>query len=70
MVPERITIDEMRRLQESGEQVVIADVRTDRTWNQDQVMAQGAVRLPPDDAVRQARQLGLHHHGTVVLYCT
>jgi NhaP-type Na+/H+ or K+/H+ antiporter len=70
MVPERITIDEMRRLQESGEQVVIADVRTDRTWNPDQVMAKGAVRLPPDDAVRRARQLGLDHHGTVVLYCT
>jgi hypothetical protein len=68
-VPERITLDEMRQLQASGEPVIIADVRTDRTWNSDQVKAQGAVRLPPDDAVRQARQLGLDHHGTVVLYC-
>jgi NhaP-type Na+/H+ or K+/H+ antiporter len=69
-VRERITIEEMRQLQKSGEQVIIADVRTDRTWNADHVKAQGAVRLPPDDAVRQARQLGLDHHGTVVLYCT
>jgi sodium/hydrogen antiporter len=68
-VPERITIDEMRQLQASREQVIVADVRTDRTWNPDQVKARGAVRLPPDDAVRQARQLGLDHHGTVVLYC-
>ena len=68
-VRERITIEEMRQLQKSGEQVIIADVRTERTWNPDLVKAQGAVRLPPDDAVRRARQLGLDHHGTVVLYC-
>ena len=68
-VPERISIDEMRQLQAAGEQVIIADVRTDRTWHADQLRAQGAVRLPPDDAVRRARQLGLDHHGTVVLYC-
>ncbi len=68
-IPERITIDEMLHLKASGEQVIVADVRTDRTWSPDQVKAQGAVRLPPDDAVRQARQLGLDPHGTVVLYC-
>jgi sodium/hydrogen antiporter len=69
VTPERITIAEMRQLQASGEPVTIADVRTDRTWSPDQVKAQGAIRLPPDDAVRRARQLGLDHHGTVVLYC-
>ena len=68
-VPERITIDEMLRLQETGEPVVVADVRTGRSYNESSLQAQGAVRLPPDDAVRQARQLGLDHHGTVVLYC-
>jgi NhaP-type Na+/H+ and K+/H+ antiporter len=68
-VPERITIDEVRQLQEAGEQVTVADVRTARAWNDDPVQAQGTVRLLPDDAVRRARQLGLDHHGTVVLYC-
>jgi NhaP-type Na+/H+ or K+/H+ antiporter len=68
-VPERITIAEMRQLQSSGQPVTVADVRTDRSWHTDGVKAGGAVRLPPDDAVRQARQLGLDHHGTVVLYC-
>ena len=67
--PERITLDELRRLQESGKPVVIADVRTDRTYQTDDLRAKGAVRLPPDDAVRRARELGLDHHGTVVLYC-
>ncbi len=68
-VPERITMDEMRQLQASGEPVTVADVRTDRSLNLDRMRARGAIRLPPDDAVRQARQLGLDHHGTVVLYC-
>jgi NhaP-type Na+/H+ and K+/H+ antiporter len=68
-VPERITIAEMRQLQEAGEPVVLADVRTDRSYQSDNLRAKGAVRLPPDDAVRRARELGLDHHGTVVLYC-
>ena len=68
-VPERITIAEMRQLQEAGEPVVLADVRTDRTYQSDNLKAKGALRLPPDDAVRRARELGLDHHGTVVLYC-
>jgi NhaP-type Na+/H+ or K+/H+ antiporter len=68
-IPERITLDEVKRLQEAGKPVVIADVRTDRTYQTDNLKAQGAIRLPPDDAVRRARELGLDHHGTVVLYC-
>jgi 3-mercaptopyruvate sulfurtransferase SseA len=68
-VPERITIAELRQLQEGGEPVLLADVRTDRTYQGDTLRAQGAIRLPPDDAVRRARELGLDHHGTVVLYC-
>ncbi|MGZ8399024.1 MAG: rhodanese-like domain-containing protein, partial [Gemmatimonadales bacterium] len=67
--PERITLAEMRQLQEAGEPLVVADVRTDRSYEADNLQAQGAIRLPPDDAVRRARELGLDHHGTVVLYC-
>jgi hypothetical protein len=68
LVPERISIAEMRQLQDS-EPVVLADVRTDRTYQADNLRAKGAIRLPPDDAVRRAKELGLDHHGTVVLYC-
>jgi sodium/hydrogen antiporter len=68
-VPERITLDELRRLREAGEPVILADVRTDRSYVADKLKAAGAIRLPPDDAVRRARELGLDHHATVVLYC-
>jgi sodium/hydrogen antiporter len=68
-VPERITLEELRQLRERGEPVVLADVRTERSYQTDNLKAAGAIRLPPDDAVRQARELGLAHHATVVLYC-
>ena len=68
-VPERITLDEVRQLEAEGKPYVLADVRTDRTYAADDLQARGAVRLPPDDAVRRARELGLDHHATVVLYC-
>jgi sodium/hydrogen antiporter len=68
-VPERITLEELRRLREAGEPVILADVRKDRNYDGENLKAAGAIRLPPDDAVRGARQLGLDHHATVVLYC-
>jgi NhaP-type Na+/H+ or K+/H+ antiporter len=68
-VAERITLEELRRLREAGEPVILADVRTDRSYVADNLKAAGAIRLPPDDAVRRARELGLDHHATVVLYC-
>jgi NhaP-type Na+/H+ or K+/H+ antiporter len=68
-VPELITLEELRRLRDAGKPVVLADVRTDRSYRADDLRAEGAIRLPPDDAVRRARELGLDHHATVVLYC-
>jgi sodium/hydrogen antiporter len=68
-VPEKITLEELQKLRDAGRPVVLADVRTERSYRADNLRAQGAVRLPPDDAVRRARELGLGHHATVVLYC-
>jgi hypothetical protein len=68
-VPERITLEELRRLREAGEPVILGDVRKDRAYDAETIKAAGAIRLPPDDAVRRARELGLDHHATVVLYC-
>jgi len=69
-VPERITIPELRRLWERGEPVTVLDVRTERSYRDDPQIAKDAIRMPPDDAVRLARERGLDQHGTVVLYCT
>lgn len=66
---ERIMIDELRDLWARGAPVTIVDARSDRTYRDDEIIAQAAVRLPPEDAVRAARQIGLDQHGTVVIYC-
>jgi NhaP-type Na+/H+ or K+/H+ antiporter len=62
-----ITIEELRSLQESGQPVIILDVRTDRSL--DELQAQGAVRLPPDNAVKRARELGLPKDAWLIAYC-
>ncbi|MEO6057963.1 MAG: cation:proton antiporter [Gemmatimonadales bacterium] len=68
-VPERITIAEFRDLHRSSAPLVVADVRTERSYRDDPNIGVGALRLPPDDAVRLARDRRLDQHATLVLYC-
>jgi NhaP-type Na+/H+ or K+/H+ antiporter len=69
-VPERITIQEFRDLHRSGEPIVVLDVRTERSYRDDPQIGVGAIRFPPDDAVRLARERRLDPNATLVLYCT
>ena len=68
-LPERITIDEMAELQRAGEPVHLLDVRTERTFESDPFIAQGALRVPPDDAVRLATAHRIPWKATLVAYC-
>ena len=67
--PQRITIEEMQELQRAGEPVYLLDVRTERTFETDPFMARGAVRMPPDDAVRLATAHRIPWKATLVAYC-
>ena len=68
-IDERITIDELRRLQEKSEEVIIVDARAPRNYDGDPLIARGAVRLRPDDPVQDAKELRLSKHATLVIYC-
>jgi NhaP-type Na+/H+ or K+/H+ antiporter len=68
-VPERITLDEMQKIRDAGQPVVLADVRTERSYRDDNLIAEGAIRLPPDEAVQRVQELGLDKRSTIVLYC-
>jgi len=68
-VPEKIGIAELRQLWDTGQPVIVADVRTERSYRDDPLRAVGSVRLPPDEAVRLARETLLSQHATLVLYC-
>jgi cell volume regulation protein A len=69
-VPEKITIEELRDLRERGEPVTVLDVRTERSYRDSHAIGQDAIRMPPDDAVRLARERRLDPNATLVLYCT
>ena len=64
-----ITIDEMRALQAKGEQMVIVDARSLASYDSDPLEAVGAVRVSPDDPVRDATEQRLSQRATLVVYC-
>jgi NhaP-type Na+/H+ or K+/H+ antiporter len=68
-VPVRITIDEVRALQAKGEPVLIVDGRSRSNYDGDSIKAADAVRLDPDDPVRDATQQRLSQRSTLVVYC-
>jgi sodium/hydrogen antiporter len=65
-----ISIDELRRLWQSKEPVVILDVRTERSIEDSPLQAAAAIRLPPDNVVERAKELGLDQNAWLVAYCT
>ncbi|HEU4525623.1 MAG TPA: hypothetical protein VFR62_11415, partial [Gemmatimonadales bacterium] len=69
-VPEKITVEELRDLWERGEPVAVLDVRTERSYRESHAIGRDAIRMPPDDAVRLARERRLDPNATLVLYCT
>jgi NhaP-type Na+/H+ or K+/H+ antiporter len=64
-----ITFEELDRLQETGEKLILLDVRTDRSREPSEYQAKGSVRLSPDDAVAEARKLKLPQEAWLIAYC-
>ena len=64
-----ISIDELRRLWSLKEPVTILDVRTDRSLEETDTQAKGAVRIPPDHVVQRAKEIGLRQEDWLIAYC-
>jgi sodium/hydrogen antiporter len=64
-----ITFEELSRLQNSGDKVVILDVRTERSRDTSDSQAAGSVRTPPENVVLQARELNLPKDAWLIAYC-
>jgi NhaP-type Na+/H+ or K+/H+ antiporter len=64
-----ITLEELERLRRLNEPVILLDVRTERSLETSESMAQGAVRMPPDHVVEQARELKLPKDAWLIAYC-
>lgn len=64
-----ITIEEMQKLQASGQRVIVLDVRTDRSLETSDHRARGSVRINPDHAVVEAREKKLPKDAWLIAYC-
>jgi NhaP-type Na+/H+ or K+/H+ antiporter len=67
--PQRISLEELNGLRRAKEPVVILDVRTERSLEDNHMQAEGAVRMPPDHVVERARELGLKQEAWLIAYC-
>lgn len=64
-----ITIDDLKRLWEANEPVIVLDVRKERSLEGVNSKAAGAVRMPPDHVVERAKELGLPKEAWLIAYC-
>ena len=67
--PEYISLADVKTLQAERGQVVIVDARTERTYNDSDQAIPGAVRLPPDQSVRNAARLGIPKKAVLAILC-
>ena len=66
---QRISLEELKRLWQAKEPVVILDVRTERSLEESDTQASRAVRMPPDHVSERAQELGLKQEAWLIAYC-
>ena len=64
-----ITLEEFEQLQKSGENVILLDVRTERSREPSEFQAKGSVRVEPEGVVAQAHRLKLPKDAWLIAYC-
>jgi rhodanese-related sulfurtransferase len=63
-----ITVDELRRRMEAGEQFVFVDVRNPHAWAESDIKLPGALRILPSDLDQHISELPKDR--PIVTYCT
>lgn len=66
---ERISVDELIQLQQTGEPLVILDVRSDRTYDSSNLHATGAIRVHPDHALEEVSRRKIDKDTWVITFC-
>ena len=64
----KVTVDDVRKRLEAGEDIVIIDSRSEHAWDESNLKAGGALRIPPDDAEKHIADVKRDRF--VVTYCT
>jgi NhaP-type Na+/H+ or K+/H+ antiporter len=66
---ELVTIGEMKKVQQSGEPYLLLDVRAARSFADSDLLAQGALRIPPDRAVERLKELDAPRQTWLFAFC-
>ena len=64
----RITVDELKRRMEAGEDFTLIDVRNPQAWAESDTMLPEAIRVPPDKLEENLSRSPKNR--PVVAYCT
>lgn len=65
---QRITVDELRKRMEAGEDFAFIDVRNPQAWSQSDTMLPEAIRVPLDDFDKHLSEIPKNK--PIVAYCT
>ena len=65
----RISVSELRQLQQSGAPVLVLDVRKDRNFESSDLRAQGALRISPDQTVQRLMELQIPRQTWLIAFC-
>jgi NhaP-type Na+/H+ or K+/H+ antiporter len=65
----RMTIPEMRAIQQSGAPHLVLDVRAERSLAASDLRAPGAVRVPPDRAIERLKELDVPRQTWIFAFC-
>ncbi|HET8841852.1 MAG TPA: hypothetical protein VFN35_10310, partial [Ktedonobacteraceae bacterium] len=66
----RISLEDIKRHQRTGEPLIFLDTRLNRSYYSSEFQIQGAIRLLPDKVAFEAQRLALPHHAWLAAYCT
>jgi rhodanese-related sulfurtransferase len=66
--PLRISVDELKRRMEAGEDFTLIDVRNPQAWAESDTMLPEAIRVPPDKLEENLPRIPKNR--PVVAYCT
>jgi rhodanese-related sulfurtransferase len=64
----RITVDDLKRRMQAGEEFVFVDTRNPQAWAQSDVTLPNAIRVPADDFEKYLNKIPKDK--SVVTYCT
>ena len=64
----RMSVEELKRRMDSGEDITVIDTRNPQAWEQSHTKIPGAIRVPLDHL--EANLGRIRKEGTVVAYCT